>query len=296
MKACLCLIAALLLHLPVHAADTPLSRAQVKSKYESCSDGYYSGHRPGKVRYTKDDYLWVVTPEFASRYCMPPEFVDASLKGAEAVAFRLVQEPTENCGFGGNREVCSRRTALGFEIYYKSDLKLPAISDTKYSVAGIYMLPVSKHLLSNNLPYSQVRKETGSAWANERPGFQSKFKKLSFGLVGVKGNRVPWPITALAEIMFIENLMPGYDFISLEGSVGFFTNPRMEKLGIRKFSIVLDKPDEIRKDEDRLYPVDYAHVIDIPEWFTDRIRAADKRKGDEWRSLIQRTLPATAQQ
>ena len=30
--------------------------------------GYYSGPRPGKNRYTKDEYLWVVTPEFAAGY------------------------------------------------------------------------------------------------------------------------------------------------------------------------------------------------------------------------------------
>ncbi|WP_136419244.1 hypothetical protein [Herbaspirillum sp. ST 5-3] len=270
-------------------AESVLTEAEIKSKYQNCSDGYYSGPRPGKTHYTKDDYLWVVSPEFASKYCMPPEFVDANLKGAEAVAFHLLQEGAEQCGYGGNKENCSRRIALGFEIYYKKDLTLPAISDTKYSVGALYMLPVSKHLLSNNLPYSVTRKDTGSTWSNERPGFQTKFKQSSFGLVGVKGDRVVWPITALGEFMYIEELLPGYNFISLEGNIGFFTNPRMEKQGVNKFVLVLRKP-EVQGSNGRLLS-EFAHVIELPEWFTEKVRAADKLKSSGWKQLIQHTLP-----
>ena len=273
-------------------AEPPLTQAEIKEKYQNCSDGYYSGPLPGKTHYTKDDYLWVVSPEFASKYCMPPEFVDAKLKGAEAVAFHLPKEGAEHCGYNGNKENCSRRLALGFEIYYKKDLKLPAISDTKYAVGALYMLPTSKHLLSNNLPISISRKDRGSPWSNERPGFQTKFKTSSFGLVGVKGGRTVWPITALGEFMYIEELLPGYNFLSLEGNLGFFTNPRREKMGIKKFSIVLNHPNDNSKEEGRSYPGGYAHVIELPEWFTDQVRAADKLKSSDWRQLIQRTLPS----
>src|SRR3989338_11309092 len=105
---------------PAASASRPLSDVDLKAQYQGCPLGYYSGPRPGKTRYTKDEYLWVVTPEFAKAWCMPPEYVDATLKGAEAIAYKPVQEGAENCGFGGNKEACSRRTAHGFEIYYKS--------------------------------------------------------------------------------------------------------------------------------------------------------------------------------
>ena len=271
-------------------AQTSLTNTEIKEKYQNCSDGYYSGPRPGKTHYTKDEYLWVVSPEFASKYCMPPEFVDKNLKGAEAVAFHLLQEGSEQCGFGGNKENCSRRIAPGFEIYYKKELKLPAISDTKYSAGALYMFPLSKHLLSNNLPYNATRKDIGSSWRNERPGFQDKFKPSSFGLVGVKGDRVVWPVTALREFMYIEDLLPGYNFISLEGNIGGFTNPRMEKLDARKFVLVLRKP-EAPGSDGRLLS-EFAHVIELPEWFTEKVRDADKLGSAEWRQLIQRTLPA----
>ena len=280
----------LALALTLSSARAQLTAAEVKEKYQSCSDGYYSGPRPGKTHYAKDEYLWVVSAEFASKYCMPPEFVDKDLKGAEAVAFHFLQEGAEQCGFGGNKENCSRRTAPGFEIYYKKELKLPAISDTKYSAPALYMFPLSKHLLSSNLPYSVTRKDVGSSWRNERPGFQTKFKPSSFGLVGVQGGRVVWPITPLGEFMYIEELLPGYNFISLEGNIGGFTNARMEKLGIKKFVLVLRKPKVSGSDGRTLS--EFAHVIELPEWFTDKVRAADKAGAAEWQKLIQRSLPA----
>lgn len=75
--------------------ERTLSEAEVKAKYQNCPNGYYSGPRPGKARYTNDNFIWAVTPEFAGKFCMPPEFVSSELKGAEAVAFRIVEDSDE---------------------------------------------------------------------------------------------------------------------------------------------------------------------------------------------------------
>ncbi len=108
---------------PMPAEQTRLTEAQVREKYQNCPNGYYSGPRPGKARYTKDNFLWVVTPEFARKFCMPPEFVSAELKGAEAVAFRIVEDADEEiCGWGGREQVCARMKELRFEIYLKNGL------------------------------------------------------------------------------------------------------------------------------------------------------------------------------
>ena len=117
---------------PHQVASTRLSEAEVWAKYQSCPNGYYSGPRPGKARYTKDNFVWVVTPEFARKFCMPPEFVSSELKGAEAVAFRIVEDADEErCGWGGREEVCSRGKELRFEIYIRSGL-LPKERDVPY--------------------------------------------------------------------------------------------------------------------------------------------------------------------
>jgi hypothetical protein len=89
--------------------------------------------------------------------------------------------------------------------------------------------------------------------------------------------------------MYIEELLPGYNFISLEGNIGGFTNPRMEKLGVKKFVLVLRTPKQDGSMNQLLS--DFAHVIELPEWFTEKVRAADKVRGREWQQLIQRALP-----
>ena len=38
-------------------SDKPLTQAEVQAAYQNCPVGYYSGPRPGKSRYTKDEYL-----------------------------------------------------------------------------------------------------------------------------------------------------------------------------------------------------------------------------------------------
>lgn len=267
----------------------PVTQAEVQAAYQSCPVGYYSGPRPGKTRYTKDDYLWVVTPEFAAAYCMPPEFVDANLKGAEAIAYKPVQEGAEHCGFGGNKEACGRRTAHGFEIYYKSSPQLPSVGNTKYNYRAFYMIPSSKHLISQHKPRVAAAHD---AWDAERPGAQARFSAQgAWGLVGVKGPKPVWPITAFREIQYIEELLPGYNYLSLEGSMGFFSNPRGEKMGATSFVLVLDKPGETRKDEERDLRKDYGHVIYLPEPFVNRIRQVDKQGAAAFRTLLQQALP-----
>lgn len=285
------LLAAALVHAQ-EASDNskPLTEAEVRAKYQNCPEGYYSGPRPGKRRYTKDDYLWVVTPEFAAAYCMPPEFIDKELKGAEAIAYKPVQEGAENCGFGGNREACGRRTAHGFEIYYKSSLKLPSPYETKYSYPSFYMIPSSKHLLSRSAANRELPAEA-QAWVNARPGAQRKF--TGWGLVGVKGNKPVWPIAAYREIQYIEELLPGYNYTSIEGSMGFFTNPRMEELGAAQFVLRLNKPGEQRDDELLDLRTDYAHVIHLPKAFVEKLRIVDKQGGKAFQELLRKAMPQT---
>lgn len=144
----------------------------MEAQYRACPMGYYSGPRPGRSRYTKDEYLWVVTPAFAAEYCMPTEFVDPTLKGAEAIAYRPVQDGAEYCDFGGSKESCDRGTSHGFEIYYKSSLKLPSWSKTKYNYRAFYMLPSSKHLIGPHITRTPAERKV---WNAARPGAQVKF-------------------------------------------------------------------------------------------------------------------------
>jgi hypothetical protein len=272
-------------------AATPAS-ADLEAQYKSCPEGYYSGPRPGRVRYTKDDYIWAVTPEFAAAYCMPPEYVDKTLKGAEAIAYKPVYEGYESCGFGGNKEACGRGTFHGFEIYLRSSTKLQSVSDTKFSFSALHMNAYSKHLLSSNA----LANRNGRAveqWFNDRPGGSMRTK--GWGLVGVKGSVPVWPIVALYEKQYIEDLLPGYNFLSLFGSMGYFSNPRFEKLGVSQFVLRLRKStDGMKEDEDMDIRTDYAHVIYLPEPFLSKVRQVDKQGAKAFDALVQKALGSPA--
>jgi hypothetical protein len=267
------------------------SSADPEVQYKSCAEGYYSGPRPGRTRYTKDEYLWVVTPEFAAAYCMPPEFVDKGLKGAEAIAYKPVYAGYENCGFGGQKEVCSRAMSHGFEIYYKSSLKLASVSNTKYSHSNPMMLSQSTGLLSRSKKNLDdfVNPKNQAARLADRPGLQAKFS--GWGLVGVKGPKPMWPIVALYQILYAEEIMPGYNYISLEGSTGHFTNARMEKLGLTEFVIVMDRAGDKRDDKEKDLRTDYGHVIHLPPALIDKVRQVDKAGRAAFDQLLDKALP-----
>jgi thiazole/oxazole-forming peptide maturase SagD family component len=137
----------------------PLSDAEVTAKYQNCPGGWYSGPRPGKARFARDPWKWVVTPEFAKRFCMPEEFVSTELKGAEAVAFRLMRKgDEENCGFGGNPNACWGETVLRFEVYIRSDVKLPKLHEGRYY--QVARLP-SRQVIGRSMAEWQAMDERG---------------------------------------------------------------------------------------------------------------------------------------
>ncbi|WP_152564881.1 hypothetical protein [Cupriavidus metallidurans] len=261
-----------------------MTDAQVKARYQSCSDGYYSGPRPGRTRYTKDDYVWAVTPDFAKRYCMPPEFISTELKGADAVAFHMVKEGAEQCGYGGQKEVCSRRQALGLEFYFSSAIKLPSISDTKFSTRALYMVEMSAHVVTDKRPYANSQQ-----WLDDKPGGQNKFTPNSMGLVAVKEDKAIWPVAAFGEMMYIEDLLPGYNFLSVEGNAGNFEHPGLRKLDPKRFAFVMRHPWQgSPPPPPALALADYSYVIELPQSFIEKMRVQDGEASMTARDLFKR--------
>lgn len=261
-----------------------LTDAEVKAKYQNCPLGYYSGPQPGKARYTKDNYIWTVTPDFARKYCMPTHFVSPDLNGAEAVAFRIVEDADEErCGWGGRAEVCARMNELRFEIYLKSRL-LPKVLDAPYFHEAL--LPSALLLTKSDEAFAAALLR---ARQKKRAGALGVFETSQFGLDGFIDRKVVWPIVGLHPRIYFEEVFENIDYVALEGSAGFFTNPRMEKLGVTRFHIVVRKLGDKTRSEGR--PItDFAHVIELPEAFTEQIRAADKERGMKIEELGKRAL------
>ncbi len=255
---------------------------------ESCADGYYSGPRAGRKNYSHDKYIWVVSPAFAKRFCMPPEFVDEGLKGAEAIAFRMSTSTggSDRCAIIDGKEACSGDHEMRFDIFLRSDLNLPAANpgvkfyDGSWDDAGWHIsleerVPRRKRYIAGEyqLPPGKI------------PHFQNPFFYPDmgnyFGLVGVHQGKDKWSITALWEWSYRADWAKGLDMVVLQNhpGLGSFDNPRMQALGIRQFAIVLEKRGNSLKDGEKRIPEDFAHVIWLPEKFFAKVRAAATARG-----------------
>jgi len=266
------------------AVQAPLlTDSEVRAKYQNCPGGWYSGPRPGKARFAKDPWLWVVTPEFAQRFCMPPEFVSQDLKGAEAVAFRLLKKTDEeNCGFGGIPNACAGELVLRFEVYVKAEAKLPKWHEGRYY--QVARLP-SRQLITRAEREWKVMEEMVKRVPE--PALKPHFFGQQVGLSGVRNGKVIWPIVALFEETHFGGIFEGIDYYAFEGSSGFFENPGIEQKKIKQF--VLD----FRKlNWDKSKPLinqpltDMAYVIDLPDAFTAQIAEIDRTRGRNVRAQL----------
>jgi hypothetical protein len=268
-------------------AEPALAAAEIKARYQNCDLGYYHGAQPGKVRYVKDRYIWAVTPEFAKKFCMPQEFVSHELKGAEAVAFKLVPGGFgENCGFGGKSEVCAQGVDLRFEIYINRDVKLPVKNEVDFTAPRHGDDSASLIGRTRVVEEYQVQRHK----INPVPGWIPRFETNAFGLAGIQGDKVVWPITTLYLDEYRGKLYDGsIDYIAVQGSTGNFKNRRMLKEGIQDFVIQMDQPKDKRMIEK--VPIhEFAHVIYLPRAFSAQVQAMDLGEGTDWEALGKRAL------
>jgi len=280
----------------VHAQERPtqeqrlLTDAEVKAKYQNCEGGWYSGPRPGKARYAKDPWLWVVTPAFAQTFCMPPEFVSNELKGAEAVAFRLLSKgDDENCGFGGNPNVCSGEVVLRFDVYVRSDVKLPKTHEGSYF--QMTTTP-SRMLIAKSESEDKARMKYHKE--HPEPALKPHFVGQQVGLVGVKDEKVAWSIVALYEQTHFGGIFEGIDYYAFEGSTGFFENAGIKQNNVTRFSILFD---HLVSNKNKFHGKalnEFAYNIELPEAFTDKISEADRTRGRNITDLARRAFAPAA--
>ncbi|WP_434032790.1 hypothetical protein [Cupriavidus sp. a3] len=248
-----------------------LNEAEIKAKYQHCPDGYYTGPRPGKGVYTKDHFLWVVTPEFAERYCIPQEFVSKDLKGAEAVAFTVSENrDEERCSYNGVEERCGFPKSLRFELYFKSGTPLPMAIDT--SIAMVPSLPSAYMIARSSKRLSEALRKDAPKPKREIP--VKAFELSQIGISGIKDGKIVWPITTLHEQTYFVRVFEGIDYLAVEGSTGMFTNPRREAQDVRKFVISFDKLGDRSRTNNGRQLSEFAYLVELPESFSDKIRAS----------------------
>jgi hypothetical protein len=109
MAAHLLVYGALLLGLVVVQAV----HAQVRSSYADRQNPRLSKSGPIYM----DPNVYAYTAEFAKRFEMPSEWIVQDLKGADAVAWRMMPSYQE-CGWGGDPKACTQTVKCEIDLYF----------------------------------------------------------------------------------------------------------------------------------------------------------------------------------
>ncbi len=271
--------------------------AEKEKQWQSCEAAHYTGPREGRRNYTLDNYLWVVSPEFAKRYCMPESMVSSELKGAEAIAFRMVDgADMDRCGVDDQgQHHCTRQSMGRFEIYLPQTLKLPA----SYPDVRFYdsRRNTSEWLFSGNQERVSRSQRYIKGQYTPPPGTVPRFANMFghpdrgyvFGLWFMPQGALPWPTGSLFEVGFRQSVVPGMDMVILENTLGtrfgFELNhykANMIEPGelTGRYVIVMHKRDiaTVNKDDKRI-PKDFEHVIYLPHAFAMQVRDSAMKSG-----------------
>jgi len=259
----------------------PIFAGQVLPE-ESCQDGYYTGPRDGRKNFSNDKYIWVVTPEFAKRFCMPLEFVDEELKGAEAIAFKMSTRTglIDRCAIIDGEKKCSGDKELRFDIFLRSDLNLPAANpevkffDGSWDDAGWHI--ASKERGTRGQRYRKVEYQLppgkmphfGNPYVH--PDWGNQFMMLD--VYQGNGNNV---LVGLQEWRYEAEWAEGIDLLSLQGSeAGYgFQHSKNFLPGTHSTAIVETNRFGETGWKGKV-PDDFAHTILLPKTFYEKVKAA----------------------
>lgn len=290
-------LATLLIAVTCSAVAWGQSLAEKEKQWQSCEAAHYTGPREGRRNYTLDNYLWVVTPEFAKRYCMPEAMVSNELKGAEAIAFRMVDgADMDRCGVDDQgQHRCTRQSNARFEIYLPQSLKLPAANpDVRFYDSR---RNTTEWLFSGNQDRVSRSQRYIKGQYTPPPGTVPRFANMfghpdrgyTFGLWFMPKGPLPWPAGALFEVGFRETAVPGMDLLILENTSGIHFGFELNHYKANKiepgdptgrYVIVMHKRDipTINKDDKRI-PQDFEYSIYLPHAFAMQVRDTAMKSG-----------------
>jgi hypothetical protein len=287
----------LLLFVGTAQAQAPKSPAERDKEWRSCPFGQYTGPREGRRNYTLDNYIWVVSPDFAKRHCMPESMVSAELQGASAIAFRMADgADMDRCSVDEKgKHHCMRQSMARFEIYLPRTLNLPAAnpnvrffenrrttSDWMFDFVDERMTRSQRYAKGQYTPPPGTTHRFGNIYAHPDGGYR-------FGLWFMPRNKIPWPVGPLWECGFVENVLNGMDMLILENTLGIhfgFAMGHHRENNISpedpsaRYVIAMDKRDEATQDKiDKLIPQDFEHVIYLPHAFAMKVRERAMNSG-----------------
>lgn len=296
------------------------------SELQACNQGHprYIGPLSAETRVmTEDPYVWFVSPEFASRLCMPASFIDPELKGALAIAAGMVPVPQfRSCRRTGTNQVsCSVPSHLMLDIYIDNQkIKLPKLNPDIEFYSGWQVTSADVFTFRSwradqrrtgvvpDVP-GEIRPFAGSNLPVQR-------SPVHFWLLGVRGG---WASSGgtLLEAFYRANWLPGIDLIRLSvgDRYGGMENPATKEVHprdsekdqpIQRWAIgaILEKdqPQQGGFDPNNWkiipYPSGYLHTIELPLNLAQIIYEYDKKSGtaffDEMQQRFERATGSTA--
>jgi len=268
-----------------------------------CPDGEYRGPEPGKKVWQKDDYTWFVSRSFAQRFCMPEAMVDGTLKGAEAVAFRVKPSETATCRLEGGQEVCRRKAEFQLELYLRSDLNLPkAFPEVRFFVRDVES---SGSVIETNQSLKNHYRRSAGAYRDpagqlhpyhvasspDQKERQVKFMYLNFG-----DPNLAQPGSDLVERYYQAGWIDGIDLIRVDSgtSLGMgILSHASTRLASRRFGIGIVRMAELPSDREgklKMTRDRYVHIIELPERLSELIYRYDKQQGDLLVNAVRQVL------
>ena len=279
-----------------------------------CPEGQYSGPGTGAKRFYKDPYVWFVSKEFATRFCMPDSYIDETLKGALGVAVLIKPMNFPLCGMWmGRSDICSDNNRFSIEIYLDSKkTNLPMKDPRGEYYAGV--IHNSGWLMGTQGAEAKRRRQGGPA---EIPGELRPFwpqaggshirDRVHFKYMGVRDK---WATGSgvFMESYYRREWSPGIDLLALE-DMGFgFKGLRNPDLAVqvplsggrRYWDEEFDTTNPIQKwaigvidgevfydkyygeEKNVPYPSGYAHVIELPHRVAKMIYAFDQGEGTKF--------------
>ena len=280
--------------------------AEKEKQWQSCEAAHYNGPREGRRQYTLDNYLWVVTPDFAKRYCMPEHMVSSELKGAEAIAFRMVDgADMDRCRVDDQgKHHCSKQSRARFEIYLPQNLNLPAANPSVRFYEN--RRDTSAWNLSDHTPISQSKSNLyHKGLYTPPPGTVPRFgnafghpdRGYTFGLWFMPIGQLPWPTGSLFEVGFRESAVFGMNMLILENNLGFNYGAELNHYKANRivpgdptgrYVVVMHKRDAVTVNkDDKQIPEDFEHVIYLPHAFAMQVRDTAMKSGSNVIDFVQ---------
>lgn len=240
--------------------------------------GYEQRHTPlavehpaGGSTYTVDPHVWVYTTEFAKRWGMPEKWIDDSLQGAVAIAYKVVNETYMKCGFFRDPEACIPTQTCLFDFYISKNANLPW-KDDQLQGYHTYLPHKSSHFLTvqqekDYMGYDQNFQDSHN-WYAERVGFDNTYYAVNLNRDKNKADN--YDIAVLRE--FDRKRYQSMDRISVEGSCGFIrsTDRGLSEFVIAEPSVTNNKPTNYYEKTPSTIPI--RHRVILPNRYSKRVR------------------------